>query len=663
MRRAALIAAFVLAAPSLAQANADIIIINGDGAGEGFNDPTPAKPIGGNPGTTLGAQRLNAFKKAASLWGETLDSVVQIRIQATFDPLTCATDSAVLGSASAAGTFKNFANAPLANVNYPSALADRLAGADQSAGQPDIIARFNSALGTANCLPDTGWYLGFDRNAGIQNDLVTVLLHEFGHGLGFATRMHQGGATDAFGSFLFDAATQKRWTAITAAQKSASAISLNGLTFDGPKVKAAVPGKLLYPAQLKVTAPASVAKVYAMAEAVFGPRINSIDLSGSLQVVKDANGETFGCALPLAPLTGKIAVFDRGGTSCLLTDKARNAQAAGAVAAIIINNPADPLPPFFGQRDGTVTIPGVLISQADGMTLKGATGVSAHLGADLTSRAGADAQDRPRMYAPNPIENGSSVSHFDVSATPNLLMEPFINIDLLHEPDLTLPVFRDIGWVADADLDGVPDETDNCPYVANANQAASACAGTDTDKDGVPDAIDNCAAVANPKQTDSNDDGKGDACDDSDGDGVLDGKDNCPLVANANQADANKNGMGDACEDTDGDGILDGLDNCPLVFNPLQEDANHDGVGDACTAGGGGGSDGGMNGGGDEDGGTDTGGGGGGVGGGGGGNGNNPGGMNGAGGCSFASTAAPAPIALGLVLVFSGLAFRRRRSD
>jgi hypothetical protein len=54
------------------------------------------------------------------------------------------------------------------------------------------------------------------------------------------------------------------------------------------------------------------------------------------------------------------------------------------------------------------------------------------------------------MYAPRPNQPGSSVSHYDTSATPNQLMEPAINADLRHEVqppfDLTLPLLKDIGW-------------------------------------------------------------------------------------------------------------------------------------------------------------------------------------------------------------------------
>jgi hypothetical protein len=60
--------------------------------------------------------------------------------------------------------------------------------------------------------------------------------------------------------------------------------------------------------------------------------------------------------------------------------------------------------------------------------------------------------------------------------------------------------------LADTDGDGVPDDSDNCPTVANLDQ-------TDTDDDGLGDACDNCPTVANLDQTDTDDDGLGDACD------------------------------------------------------------------------------------------------------------------------------------------------------
>ena len=72
-----------------------------DGPGEGFNDPTPVAPVGGNPGTTLGQQRRNVFETAGLIWGTHLQSDVAIVVNARFDPQACNASSAVLGGATA----------------------------------------------------------------------------------------------------------------------------------------------------------------------------------------------------------------------------------------------------------------------------------------------------------------------------------------------------------------------------------------------------------------------------------------------------------------------------------------------------------------------------------------------------------------------------------
>jgi hypothetical protein len=57
---------------------------------------------------------------------------------------------------------------------------------------------------------------------------------------------------------------------------------------------------------------------------------------------------------------------------------------------------------------------------------------------------GRDLNGHVFMYAPNPVEPGSSVSHFDVSLAPNELMEPFATT--VNDRRLTEELFRDLGW-------------------------------------------------------------------------------------------------------------------------------------------------------------------------------------------------------------------------
>ena len=73
--------------------------------------------------------------------------------------------------------------------------------------------------------------------------------------------------------------------------------------------------------------------------------------------------------------------------------------------------------------------------------------VTGTLAVDPDTLAGTDGQDRVLLYAPNPVEPGSSISHWDVSASPNLLMEPSSSNSLAFGAlDLTRRQMFDIGW-------------------------------------------------------------------------------------------------------------------------------------------------------------------------------------------------------------------------
>jgi hypothetical protein len=461
---------FALGAAAPARAAATIVIVNQNDPGVGFNDPTPVAPVGGNPGTTLGQQRLNAFQRAAEIWGATLTSTVPIRIGASFVPLACTATSAVLGSAGADEIWSDFPNAPRASTWYPSALASKLAGQDISTpGEPHIVARFNSRLGLAqDCLPGSGFYLGLDDNFGNEIDLVTVLLHEFAHGLGFQTFTDDQtgaeiqGIPSIWDYYLLNNRTGKLWVEMTDAERAASAVTWRGLSWNGPVVTAAVPRVLVPVSNLAISGSAAgqAAGNYAVGDASFGPPLSNPPVTGQLMpVVDQADGTGLACdplnALNALAVRGNVALVDRG--TCDFVTKARNVQAAGAVGMIVADNRPGDVAGMSGN-DASITIPSVRITQADGVTLKAAlqrrsrtqSGVVASLGLDPTRLAGTDDAGRVLMYTPTTFSPGSTVSHYTTEAKPNQLMEPAINDDLSHAVapprDLTFPLLRDIGW-------------------------------------------------------------------------------------------------------------------------------------------------------------------------------------------------------------------------
>ncbi len=154
-----------------------------DDTGEGFNDTSPPdtdSADGGNAGTTLGEQRRLAFQYAANIWGKLINSAVTIQVDARMDDLFCSDSSAVLGSAGPLTVHRDFSGAPIDDTWYPQALANSLAGQDLDAGQSDLVATFNSALGTTCGFPII-WYYGLDAQPPAGSlDFVTVVLHEIG---------------------------------------------------------------------------------------------------------------------------------------------------------------------------------------------------------------------------------------------------------------------------------------------------------------------------------------------------------------------------------------------------------------------------------------------------------------------------------------------------
>jgi hypothetical protein len=426
-------------------------LVVGDGPGEGLNDATSAAPVGGNTATTLGAQRLRALNYAASKWASVLDSPTPIRIQVTFDALTCTATSATLGAAGALGVWRDFAGAPLPNTWYVSALANARAGSDLDSSQPDIAMEFNSSLGAANCFVGTSFYLGLDGNQGSNVDLVAVAEHEIAHGLGFTTLVdpstgaESGGVPDAFERLLLDAPSGHTWPELDAAGRAASAENPWSLVFWGARTSASVPGVLALGAP--VVTLGSLGEV-PVGLADFGPRLPSTPLSAPVVAALDGGSNpNDACERVVTDLRNKIALVDRG--SCSFTTKVSNVQSAGATAALVIDNVSLSPPNGMAGTDPSIRIPSVMIPQAVGASLRSelaAGSVVAVLTTDPKRPIGADGANRPLVYSPSPVVPGSSLSHWDPVATPNLLMEPSVSVDPTHSLDLTPSALADLGW-------------------------------------------------------------------------------------------------------------------------------------------------------------------------------------------------------------------------
>ncbi|UPG85410.1 serine protease [Luteibacter aegosomatis] len=456
MNRRGLLYTALLAAGLLGAMNAGaatIKIVNQDvGTGQGFDDHTPATPIGGNPGTTFGEQAFNVFLFAADIHGAYLKSDVTIVNNATFEPLECDATGGVLGSSGPVSVFtfdSPQGNVP-ANTWVTGAEADAIAGEDGDPGNPDIQSQFNGALGSPGCIEGSKWYMGLDHKVPSgQIDFLNVVLHEMSHGLGFlgldslTTGQPFQGNPDIYSYFVKYKGTP--WYSLTNAQRVSAAVDDGNLAFTGATVVAEAPLALSQPDVYRVTAPAGAVGDYGFAQASFGPLATSANFSGA--VVQAVPNDGCNAITNASAIAGKVALIDRG--TCDFTVKSLNAQAAGATAVLLANNQPAAVTPG-GTPASPVNIPVILVSQADGNTLKanlaGLTG-SVTKGNGL---AGTNA-DGVQIYAPAVLAGGSSFSHYDTRLTPNAIMEYAINQDLRGEIDLDLgpALFKDIGWGID----------------------------------------------------------------------------------------------------------------------------------------------------------------------------------------------------------------------
>jgi hypothetical protein len=141
----------------------------------------------GEPCSTFPDNAKTVFNAAANIWSNIIQSSVPITIRACWASLSGGT----LGYAGGGPLHRDFSGAPRANTWYVGALANALGGSDLDPAKFDMHITYNSNF---------TWYYGTDGNTPSgQYDLLSVVLHEIAHGLGFSGSMSYSGGQGSWG--------------------------------------------------------------------------------------------------------------------------------------------------------------------------------------------------------------------------------------------------------------------------------------------------------------------------------------------------------------------------------------------------------------------------------------------------------------------------------
>jgi len=618
-----------LALAPLAGAGTTITIVDNDDAGEGFNDPTPFTPVGGNPAQTLGEARLLATQFAANLWGSCLEGDVVIKIDAEFNALPCNASGAVLGSAGATTVHRDFFGAPLADTWYSQALANSIAGFDVAPLQNDVSMQFNSDIDTG-CFPTATWYYGFDGMGPAGTiDYVSIVFHEIAHGLGFQTYVDLSTGAKLMNSddvymlnLEHDGASPSAWSSMTDAERMAAATAGNDLHWTGASTNAAAAGILtsgMSGGQVRMYSPPTLAlgsSVSHFSDTLFPNELMEPFFAGSaihtpglaLNLLED-----IGWGLASKDGVDVVFIIDvTGSTGALVPDWVAQIPAIAAAwqdfnpnARFALASHVDyPFEPYGVAGEWAYRVESVFDSDI--------TNLISALSA-LTQQFGNDTPESQyeaiyQVLTGEGRDLSGGLNYIDPGEIPPVSLGqlfpmviyhftyPEVFHDQLVEPDYPFPGSKPVATsqdvidelavksaqnmffgltFIDGDSDDVPDGSngegadEGDSLVVTSGSPLLELAGTSGGL--VLDVGTDLSALQDAidlsiEQWSASPQGSND----DDADGFVPPGDNCPTTFNPFQEDADGDSVGDVC------------DNCPQTYNPEQFDSDFDGVGDAC---------------------------------------------------------------------------------
>lgn len=136
-----------------------------------------------------------AFQYAVDIWQNLIYSPVPIHVKASWISLS----KDVLGSCGPSDFYKNFNSTEIWNCYYPVALVEKMLGEEvNDEADFEIVAAFNKDF--------DDWYFGLDgKTPDNQYDLVSTILHELAHGLGFSGLFYSSRGRGGYGDDGFPA--------------------------------------------------------------------------------------------------------------------------------------------------------------------------------------------------------------------------------------------------------------------------------------------------------------------------------------------------------------------------------------------------------------------------------------------------------------------------